>query len=259
MAHLSAASLLLFAVTTHGNPNKYSTDFRDESSVLSQWTLAKDCEHCTKSGEGNRKQCTQMTPNATTFGEKGMIHTTTKSDPTQSSCGAYANSGHATWKPALLYGNFTVTAKWFPGPSSVVSTATGYIGLDSSANDASITMGFHGEGWPMDNAGSHRYQTGIYADNSKGTSHNGEVLATDVSIADSLCTYGLLWSPSRVEWSFNGKVVRTFTNASRIPSIKMKLRLHSRSGYADKMPSNASFTAQFTKFEYQPLPAEMLV
>lgn len=259
MALLTVVHVLLYTITANGNPSKYSTDFKDESSVLSQWTLSHECEHCSKKGEGKRKQCTQMTPNATTFGHTGMIHTTSKLDPDQSSCGAYANSGHATWRPSLLYGNFTVTAKWFPGPASAVSTATGYIGLDSPANDASITMGFHGEGWPLGNAGSYSYQTGVYADNSRGTSHNGEVLNTTVSIADNLYTYGLLWSPNRVEWSFNGKVVRTFTNSSRIPTRKMKLRLHSRSGFADQMPSDASFTAQFEKFEYEPLPVELLV
>ena len=57
------------------------------------------------------------------------------------------SSGHLTWDPALLYGNFTVVARWFPGAPSVAETSTGFIGLDSTGNEASITMGFHGAGW----------------------------------------------------------------------------------------------------------------
>merc|ERR1711924_241809 len=93
----------------------------------------------------------------------------------------------------------------------------------------------------------------------KGTSHNRKYTETDVSMADNLCTYGLLWSPTKVEWSFNGKVVRTVTDASIIPSIKMQFRLHTRSGYGDRMPADASFTAQFTRFEFKPLPQELMV
>lgn len=263
MPYLRIAVVVILTTLAQGNPSAYSTDFTDGASVLSQWTLAEECDHCSKTAHGlssaHADECTQMTANATTFGKNGMVHTTTKADPTLSSCGAESNSGHATWNHGVLYGNFTVTAKWFPGASADVSTATGFIGLDSNGNEASITMGFHGDGWPKENEGSHKYQHGIYATNSKGTSHNRGYTTTDVSIADNLCTYGLLWSPSKVEWRFNGKVVRTVTDQSIIPSIKMHMRLHSRSGDGVTMPKGSTFTAQFTKFEYQPLSAEFLV
>lgn len=244
-------TLVHFALSS--NPGAYSTDFSDRSSVLKDWTLETDCSHCSKLTNGE-DECTEFATNATTFDQNGMVHTTRKVDPSTSSCGAYSTSGHATWNPNLLYGNFTVMAKWFPGGSDVVSTATGFIGLDSDSNEASITMGFHGDGWPKSSEGSHKYQTGIYA--SVSESHNREYTDTDVSIADRLNTYGLLWTKSKVVWSFNGKIVRTVTDASIIPSIPMKLRLHTRSGYGAKMRSSATFQAQFTKFEFQPVSEE---
>ena len=70
-----------------------------------------------------------------------------------------------TWDPPLLFGNFSVVARWFPGEAARVRTSTGFIGLDSPSNEASITMGFHGLGWLGGNGeGPHRYQHGIYAD-----------------------------------------------------------------------------------------------
>lgn len=75
------------------------------------------------------------------------------------------SSGHMTWDPPLLFGNFSVVARWFPGEAARVRTSTGFIGLDSPSNEASITMGFHGLGWLGGNGeGPHRYQHGIYAD-----------------------------------------------------------------------------------------------
>eukprot|EP00756_Hemistasia_phaeocysticola_P061189 Hpha_TRINITY_DN4679_c0_g1::TRINITY_DN4679_c0_g1_i1::g.97074::m.97074 len=119
------------------NPSHYNTVFNNSTTVLRDWTLENDCTHCSSNHAG---ECTQMTPHATTFGSSGMVHTTTKADPSKSSCGALSNSGHATWNPHLLYGNFTVVARWFPGGSKNVSTATGFIGLDANNNVASITM-----------------------------------------------------------------------------------------------------------------------
>eukprot|EP00931_Biecheleriopsis_adriatica_P097098 TRINITY_DN70860_c0_g1_i1.p1 TRINITY_DN70860_c0_g1~~TRINITY_DN70860_c0_g1_i1.p1 ORF type:complete len:262 (-),score=25.98 TRINITY_DN70860_c0_g1_i1:32-817(-) len=230
-------------------PSEYSTDFSDRASVLQQWTLSSKCIHCGKAN-GAKQECTQCTADATIFDANGMTHTTRRLDPSESQCGAYSSSGHATWNQEVLYGNFTVVARWFPGSTADVSTATGFIGLDSNGNEASITMGFHGEGWPKSDEGSRKYQHGIYAHVNEN--HNRAYTETDVSIADSLNTYGLLWTPTKVLWSFNGRVVRTFTQDSAIPKIPMQLRLHTRSGYGNKMPIDASFYAQFAKFEYQP-------
>lgn len=242
---------MLFTVSDAGTV--YSTDFSERSVVLQDWTLETDCSHCEKTSNGAKDECTQFSLNGTSFGHNGMVHTTTKVNPSESACGAYSKSGHATWNRDLLYGNFTVVAKWFPGSSDTVSTATGFIGLDSDKNEASITMGFHGDGWPKEGEGSHKYQHGIYATNSKGQSHNRGYTSTQVSIADNLNTYGLLWTASQVVWSFNGKVVRTVTDTSIIPKIPMKFRLHTRSGFGNKMPDGATFQAQFAKFEFQPV------
>lgn len=127
----------------------------------------------------------------------------------------------------------------------------GFIGLDSHKNEASITMGFHGDGWPKSGEGSRKYQTGIYADVAK--SHNQEHTTTPVSIADQFNTYGLLWTKSRVVWTFNGAVVRSVDDPSIIPAIKMAPRLHSRSGFCNKMSVNGSFVAQFLSFSYEPV------
>jgi beta-glucanase (GH16 family) len=147
-----------------------------------------------------------MTPAATAFGAvadgKGMVHTTSHTTPTK--CGN-VQSGHVTFNPAITYGNFTIVARWFPGDNSTVSSATGFIGLDANGNEASITMGFHGNGWRKADEGEFKYQHGIYADVSK--SHNRDYTTTgNVSIAKDFNTYGLLWSKEKVEWSFNGQV-----------------------------------------------------
>lgn len=103
----------------------YSTDFPSASAVLQDWHLENSCDHCSKRGGD---ECTQNTPNATTFGVlagKGMQHTTNNVNPSSSDCHACATSGHLVFNKAVLYGNFSVRAKWFPGDEQAVSTATG--------------------------------------------------------------------------------------------------------------------------------------
>jgi beta-glucanase (GH16 family) len=140
------------------------------------------------------------------------------------------SSGHLTWNPPLVYGNFSVKAQWFnANTGKSVETSTGFIGLDSNNNMASITMGFHGAGWLGGNGlGTHRYQHGIYSNVTM--THNREYTNTTVDITAGLHEYGLLWSKDKVEWSFDGRVVRTVTDASIIPFQQMQLRLHTRSG-----------------------------
>ena len=120
------------------NPPAYFTDF---STLPIDWTQDVGCDHCSNRGG---LECTEMTTNATTFGSigggTGMIHTTS-SAPLNTSCNSNVTSGHITWQPAVLYGNFTVVAKWFPGPKTYVQSSTGFIGLDSPDNVASITQG----------------------------------------------------------------------------------------------------------------------
>jgi hypothetical protein len=225
----------------------YSTDFQDKAAVLSKWTEEDDCSHCGKRGN---TECTQFTPNATTFGTAGMIHTTAQLDPSTSSCKAGATSGHITFNPDILYCNLSVVASWFDTTQNV-STATGFIGLDSAGNEASITMGFHGDGWPTADEGQFKYQHGIYADVKK--THNRDYTETTPVSLRKFNTFGLIWTPEKVEWLFNGKVVRSFTDKDNIPSIKMKLRLHTRSGYNNLMDPGSSFQASFRSFEIHPI------
>jgi len=110
---------------------------------------------------------------------------------------------------------------------------------------------FHGDGWPSKHEGNHKYQTGIYADVK--AAHNREYITTTASIASGFHTYGLYWAPDKVVWTFDGKVVREVKDQSIVPQIKMKARLHSRSGYCDKMTRGASFTASFLSFTYEPV------
>jgi hypothetical protein len=112
-----------------------------------------------------------MTLSATTFDSDGMTHTTRALPSTaKTTCGdikyQVCSSGHMTWKPPLLYGNFTIVARFFPGSADQVNTSTAFIGLDTNSNSASITMGFHGAGWLKgDGTGPHQYQIGVYAHN----------------------------------------------------------------------------------------------
>jgi hypothetical protein len=193
-----------------------------------------------------------MTPSATTFSQAdGMIHHTTQVDHKKTSCGAFATSGHATWNTQVRYGNLTVVAAFFPGPEAQVNSSTGFIGLDSSGNVGSITMGFHGKGWPGYDGPPYKYQHGIYADSTK--SHHREYTDTGKRSIAEMNTYGLLWTKDKVEWSFNGEIVRTFDKAKDVPQMAMGLRLHSRTGYGDEFVEGGSFTAQFRSFRFTPL------
>jgi hypothetical protein len=234
----------------------YSTDFTDQASVLKDWTQENECSHCSNGNEmlawegGHSNECTQFTPNATTFGPEGMTHTTHRIDPATSACKAGATSGHVTFIPDILYCNFSVEASWFDTTQNV-STSTGFIGLDSDGNKASITMGFHGDGWPTADEGQFKYQHGIYGDVSK--SHNREYTSTGKVSLRKFNTFGLIWTADKVEWLFNGKVVRSFTDKANIPSIAMNLRLHTRSGQTDQMAADSSFKASFRSFQIQPV------
>ena len=249
-----AMALIIGVPTT----TPYSTTFASRSAVLTDWTPQESCAHCSNAeADGSHKdECTNMTLSATTFGSNGMTHTTqalgssiaTSCRTTQQVC----SSGHLTWNPVLKFGNISVVARWFPGSQGTVQTATGFIGLDAPGNEASITMGFHGVGWLGGHGeGPHRYQHGIYADVRK--SHNRMYTDVAADISAGFHQYGLLWTPSLVEWFFDGASVRKVTNASIIPQIGMQLRLHTRSGYCGHMAPNTSFQATFQSFSYEPV------
>lgn len=257
-----------------GDPAPYATSFIDGAAVLAAWTPQEECAHCGKGrgrgrgmnvqdsgnvsilGGKDKDECTNMTRAATSFGPGGMTHTTLAlASSTATLCTTeqqVCSSGHLTWNPSLRYGNFSVVARWFPAAAhNGVNTATGFIGLDSPSNEASITMGFHGADWLGGNGeGAHRYQHGIYA-HVKGD-HNREYTNTTADISTGFHTYGLLWTPTVVEWRFDGASVRRVTDTSIIPQIDMQLRLHTRSGYCDHMTAGSSFQATFRSFSYTP-------
>ena len=273
---LTASLVLTFVCGRVSNPGAYSTDFSSAAATLAAWTPQEECAHCSSTaffsqhhGKGstvsvignNKDECTNMTRTATTFSAAtGMTHTTlalpssvhTACSTKQQTC----SSGHMTWNPVLVYGNFSVRAQWFPSATGKsVDTSTGFIGLDANNNIASITMGFHGAGWLGGNGeGGHRFQHGIYS-NVKD-SHNRGYTNTTVDITTGLHEYGVMWSKNKVEWRFDGRVVRTVTDASVIPFQPMQLRLHTRSGYCDRMRIGDSFSATFRSFSYSPVVSE---
>ena len=203
----------------------YSTNFSTFDSSL--WTLATSCDHCSPRSD----ECTQMWPNSTTFGAingSGMVHTTRRIPPSLSPCGSPVASGHAAFNAPFLFGNFTVVARWFPGARATVQSATGFIGLDGPNNTASITQGFHGKGCPKGTEGEFAYQHGVYADVAR--SHHQQDINVTRSLAEEFNTFGLLWEPTRVVWSFNGAPMDTFTKAEDIPQSPLVLRLDSARG-----------------------------
>jgi hypothetical protein len=237
------------------NPPAYSTDFHDRAAVLREWRPQEECAHCDAK---TRDQCTNMTLSATTFDRGGMTHTTRAlPSSTRTACSTerqVCSSGHMTWRPELLYGNFTIVARFFPGAADEVNTSTAFIGLDSSSNSASITMGFHGAGWLKgDGTGPHSYQLGVYAHKNYTRPHVPRVNTTE-DLSNTFNTYGMLWTPTLVEWRLNGRVVSRYTNATHIPFQKMQLRLHTRSGYCGQMRVGATFNATFRSFSYESLP-----
>ena len=198
------------------------------------WTIADWCSHCGSSGGGSgnsaanedgsdKDECTSNGPQNVDFGVlsggTGFRINTAKIAESKSLCKTSkpsCSSAHNEWSPRLLYGSFETVARWFPGPQSSVYTATGFIGLDEPSNTASITMGFHGTGFPDPNkpgTGAHKYQHGIYGNNSQHLGHNREYTSTAVDMSQTFNSYALIWTPTFVTWLFNGKPVRNFTDA----------------------------------------------
>ena len=244
------AAIILWMYVTHCIAQKkpYSTNFSSFDSTY--WTLETDCGHC---GNRNGDECTQFEVSAITYNSSYGAVITTAVLPKPSSCGGICSSGHMTFNENILYGTIIVKAKWFPGTASQVNTSTGFIGLDSPGNVASIVFGFHGKGWigHNDEDFSHEFQTDLYKNESNG--HNGIYVKTpNTDLADDINTYELIWTADQVVWKVNGDVKRTVTDKSIIPNITMQARLHSRSGYCNEMPRTDTFYCQFTYFQYIP-------
>ena len=140
-----------------------------------------------------------MTPSAVRFGsgfsnnKTGATISTTPL-PKPSSCGGLCQSGHLTFDLDILYGKIQVISRWFPNEKAQnVSTATGFIGLDSDGNEQSITFGFHGDGWD-DGSGNnftHTLQTDLYNDAKPG-SNKRDSDTGDVDLAAKLNTFEIV-------------------------------------------------------------------
>ena len=141
----SRFAIIIGVISYPVQSQEYSTNFSSFDS--SHWTLDA-CAHCTNH---NGEASTQMLPSAITFNSTDGAVITTKILSKTSSCGSICISGHMTFNTNILYGTFIVNAKWYPGHTKDVNTSTGYIGLDSDSNTASIVFGFHGKGWIGDN------------------------------------------------------------------------------------------------------------
>lgn len=189
-----------------------------------------------------------MAADAATFGKGGVTLKTTPLDaPVE--CGGICKSAHLVFNHEFVHGTIKVVGRWFPGSVEQVSTATGFIGLDSEGNKASITMGFHGAGWSGDDAFGSKFQTALYA--SVSDPHLREYTSVaPASVAEEFHEYEVEWTKQHVVWRFDGKVVRKVTNKGNIPTIAMKPRLHTRSGYCDLMPAGGSLVANIKSFEF---------
>eukprot|EP01047_Picozoa_sp_COSAG01_P006568 COSAG01_NODE_240_length_20656_cov_53.398259_6_plen_470_part_00 len=234
------------------------------------WSIQVWCSHCSSAppappllrGGNNKDECTSNGPQYVDFGlphlgGTGFRINTSRLSAAKSVCKTELPScsgAHNIWGPRLLYGTFETVARWYPGPQAQVHSATGFIGLDEPTNTASITMGFHGLGFPdpkKPGTGPFKYQHGIYANNSLDLGHNREYTNTTVNMATTFNSYALIWTPTYVTWLFNGQPVRNFTDAAQIPRIPMYQRLHSRSGYCDQIGADGFF-AEFQSFRYTP-------
>jgi len=237
--------ILFFFISTSVSLGYYETDF---SKPDKHWEIAKNkCSHCKKR---NGDECTLNTPEAVHFGKDGMTITTTRLSE-QTSCGGLATSGHAEFKDVVLYGDFTIVAKFFPGPESVVRSATAFIGWDSDKNQASITFGFHGKGWDGEPNWDQKFQCARYATNGE-QSHERKIFDTKQSLADYFTTYRMVWTPDRIAWFVDGVLYREETDPTVIPSIPMKPRLHLRSGWQSQMSESDTFYGTFKFFSYTP-------
>jgi beta-glucanase (GH16 family) len=236
-------AVLLLAATATAT-GYYHTDF--ESFDRKQWALDTGCGHCS---HGGGEECTEQSPNATKFGVvedgKGFSITTTQL-PKKSSCGACATSGHMTWSPAFLYGNVTIVSKWYPGDVDVVKSAEGYIGIMGPGNTDCIYFGFNGAG----EGGKDKFKTTSYA---KKKHDNVADIQCPKSLSQTLNTFTMVWTKTKIDWYLDHKLVRTETNQANIPTVKMNLRLHSRSGNCKTMASGKSFQALFRSMTYVPL------
>lgn len=239
--------MFALAATVAALDEGFETDF--SSRDADHFALETACSHCKHKAWQLRSphpdECTQNTEEAVSFGKEGAtIHTSRLSETTE--CGADCESGHIEFTPWLTFGKFTARATWFPEASN--SSATGFMGLDANNNLQSITFGFHGKDWQKYD-GSHKFQTGIYANVS--LSHNQEVIDSGVDLAEEH-EFSIHWHKDKVLWRIDGRTVRKELDASVVPQLPMKLRLHSRSGYCSQLSAGQSFTSRFSYFSYEP-------
>lgn len=241
------------AITTSGT---YYTNFSaiDESD----WQYNMSCFDCSAK---NPDECTKnfksaVHPASIADAAGLTITTTRRSNLTWCSPTPGGTSGYIKFKRALSFGTIRVKAKYFPGASSTVKSAKGFIGLEDSSSGA-ITITIHGKGAKPSGAPANAdwtrwMQSSCY---QHGDDHKKEFseLGSSVNAADDFNWYEITWSSTSVIIKVNGVVARTVTGASSVPQKPLYVRLHSRSIAYSDMPADSTFSSFIDEFHYEPL------
>lgn len=266
--------LLLAAVAAHSVSmpltKTYSTNFSVIDSAM--WNINLGCFSCSAPKDPKTVyECTNNTAEALVPGSiahgAGLTIVTTR----RSHAGACKSSkfpqdaggisGHLSSKQAFSFGTLRVKSRYFPGTAEQVSTAKGFIGLENSASGA-ITITLHGEGGTASGQPPHcdwtRYmQSSCY---QHGANHNKAFsdLGASTNTAQEFNVYEIVWTPTAVTISVNGKVAREVTGAANVPQQPLFVRLHARSTDYNEMKEGTRMESYIQEFSYTPqVPLEM--
>lgn len=237
----------------------YSTNF---STIDSLWQLDQSCFDCEAK---NPDECTKNFASAVRPGsianKTGLTITTTQQDKSNFSwCSPTAggSSGKLKFSRALSFGTIRVKSRYFPGSESMVKSAKGFVGLESPASGA-ITITIHGagasaSGAPSDADWTRYIQSSCY---QHGNDHNKQFskLDSSVNLATDYNWFEVDWTSKSVTIKVNGKVVRTVTDASKVPQKPLYVQLHSRSIGYSQMPTGGTFESYIQEFHFQPAAA----
>jgi hypothetical protein len=263
------AAAMPSAVLSLAMSNAYATNF----SVIDpeMWTTDLNCFSCSAPKDPQTVyECTNNTASALLPGSiaqnAGLTIVTTRKSHAgacQSSKfpeDAGGTSGHLTLKQPLSFGTLRVKSRYFPGTAEQVSTAKGFIGLESPTSGA-ITITMHGDGGSASGQPSHtnwtRYmQSSCY---QHGNNHNKAFssLGASVNAAQNFNVYEIEWTSSAVTISVNGKVVRKVTGAANVPQNPLYVRLHARSTEYNSMQEGSTFKSYIEEFSFTPSSASI--
>ena len=174
---------------------------------------------------------------------------------------AGGSSGKLTFTRALTFGTIRLKSRYFPGDSDLVKTAKGFIGLEDSSSGA-ITITIHGKGAVPSGAPKGadwtRYlQSSCY---QHGDDHNKEFTALDsaVDLANDYNVFQVDWTSTSVTIQVNDEVVRTVTDAGKVPQKPLKVQLHSRSIAYSEMVQGSNFASLIQEFHFEPQSASVV-